>query len=556
MIEYTQQNGTRFDSGGKKLKSKRKNYIVGIYVRLSRDDERAGESLSIENQKAMLIKYVKDKGWTLHDIYVDDGISGTTFEREGVQRLLSDAKSGIINTIVVKDLSRFGRNYIQVGQYIDYIFPSFGIRFIAVSDNIDTAGANSTAMDMMPITNVFNEWYAANTSRKVRAIFSSNARRGKSNMAYPPYGYVFSDDGNRTFVINDEVSCNVVRIFEMRAKGVSPSQIAAKFNEEKIQTPQDYKVEKLGGKYASLKSFHLWTDSTVRKILANPAYIGNLALQRRTTVSYKNHKAILRPEEEWIVTENTHPAIISKELWDRVREVESSVSQGKKTRRGYTHPLSGLMFCADCGGKMKLEYYPLKRNGKVVDIVYSYNCGCHKRLGKAYCFNHHIKASDVESILLDDIKSKANFIISDEAQVRKGYLLSRTQADEKVQAEKTYELALKKKRLEKLDLLIQGAFEEKLEGKIPEDVCLKMIEKYSAERQQLSEEVRNQTTEEKTFQQAEIGIDEFIDRIKNHINDVSVTRELCLELIDKIVIGGNPSVTGKPQDVEIFYKIG
>ncbi len=144
----------------------------------------------------------------------------------------------------------------------------------------------------------------------------------------------------------------------------------------------------------------------------------------------------------------------------------------------------------------------------------------------------------------------------DEAQVRKGYLLSRTQADEKVQAEKTYELALKKKRLEKLDLLIQGAFEEKLEGKIPEDVCLKMIEKYSAERRQLSEEVSNQTTEEKTFQQAEIGIDEFIDRIKNHINDVSVTRELCLELIDKIVIGGNPSVTGKPQDVEIFYKIG
>ncbi|MGN0817677.1 MAG: recombinase zinc beta ribbon domain-containing protein, partial [Candidatus Coproplasma sp.] len=219
-------------------------------------------------------------------------------------------------------------------------------------------------------------------------------------------------------------------------------------------------------------------------------------------------------------------------------------------------PLSGLMFCADCGGKMKLEYYPIKRNGEVVDIVYSYNCGCHKRLGKAYCFNHHIKAADVESILLDDIKSKANFIISDEAQVRNGYLLSQTQADEKVQAEKIYELERKKKRLEKLDLLIQGAFEEKLEGKIPEDVCLKMIEKYSAERQQLSEEVRNQTTEEKNFQQAGIGVDEFIDRIKNHINDVSVTRELCLELIDKIVIGGNPSVTGKPQDVEIFYKIG
>lgn len=554
MIGHEQQNKGCFDFGGKRLKSKHNNYIVGIYVRLSRDDERAGESLSIENQKAMLIKYVKEQGWTLYDIYVDDGISGTTFEREGVQKLLSDAKCGIINTIVVKDLSRFGRNYIQVGQYIDYIFPSFGIRFIAVSDNIDTAGTNSTAMDMMPITNVFNEWYAANTSRKVRAIFSSNARRGKSNMAYPPYGYVFSNDGKRTFVINYEVSENVVRIFEMRAKGISPSQIAARFNEENIQTPQDYKVEKLG-KYASINSFHLWTDATVRKILANPAYIGNLALQRRTTVSYKNHKQIYRSEDDWIVTENAHSAIISKELWNRVREVERSVSQGKKTRKGYTHPFSGLMFCADCGGKMKLDYYSLKRNGQVSGVVYSYNCGCHKRLGKAYCFNHYIKAADMESIVLDDIRRKTNFIIANEAEVRRDYLLRQTQADEKSEAENKYELERKKKRFEKLDSLIESAFEEKLEGKVPEEVCLKLIEKYTAEKQELSVAIKNLEDNGNTIKQIKTDVDDFIGRIKKHLNDVSITRELCLELIDKIVIGGSPSVTGKPQEIEIFYKI-
>lgn len=554
MIKYTQQNKDRFDLGGKTLKSKRNNYIAGIYVRLSRDDERAGESLSIENQKAMLIKYVREKGWTLHDIYVDDGISGTTFDREGVQRLLGDAKSGIINTIVVKDLSRFGRNYIQVGQYIDYIFPTLGIRFIAVSDNIDTAGANSTAMDMMPITNVFNEWYAANTSRKVRAIFVSNAKRGKSNMPYPPYGYVFSDDGKRIFVINNEVSANVRRIFEMRARGISPSQIATTFNGEGIQTPQDYKVEKLG-KYASMKSYHLWTDATIRKILSNPAYVGNLALQRRTTVSYKNHKAILRPEDEWIVTENAHVPIISKDLWDRVREVERSVSQGKKTRRGNTHPFSGFLFCADCGGKMKLNYYPLKRNGRIHDIVYTFNCGCHKRLGKAYCFNHYIKAADVENILLDDIKSKANFMIANEAKVRKNYLLNQKQADERTETENKYELERKKRRFEKLDALIEGAFEEKLEGKIPEDICLKLIEKYTAERQGLSASINQLESNEESFQQAKTDIEDFIERVKKHLKDVSITRELCLELIDKIVIGGSPSVTGKPQEVEIYYKI-
>lgn len=554
MIEYNQQNKGSFDLGGKRLKSKRNNYIVGIYVRLSRDDERAGESLSIENQKAMLIKYVREQGWTLHDIYVDDGISGTTFEREGVQRLLSDAKRGIINTIVVKDLSRFGRNYIQVGQYIDYIFPSFGIRFIAVSDNIDTAGTNSTAMDMMPITNVFNEWYAANTSRKVRAVFSSNAKRGKSNMAYPPYGYVFSDDGNRNFVINNEVSENVVRIFELRAKGVSPSKIAEIFNKDGIQTPHDYKVEKLG-KYASLNSFHLWTDATVRKILSNPAYIGNLALQRRTTVSYKNHKEITRSEDEWIVTENAHPAIIPIELWNRVREIERSVSQGKKTRKGFTHPLSGLMFCADCGGKMKMEYYPLKRNGQVSDIVYTFNCGCHKRLGKAYCFNHYIKAADIESVLLEDIKSKSNFIIANEAEVRKSYLQSQTQSAEKSEAENKYELESKKKRFEKLDSLIEGAFEEKLEGKIPEDICLKLIEKYTAERQELSDAINSLEVNRDTFRQAKTDVEDFIGRVRKHLNEVSITRELCMELIDKIVIGGSPSVTGKPQEIDIYYKI-
>lgn len=208
-------------------------------------------------------------------------------------------------------------------------------------------------MDMMPITNVFNEWYAANTSRKVRAIFTANAKMGKSNMSHAPYGYVFGNDGKRTFIIDEEVSGNVERIFEMRAKGISSAQIAEQFNAEKILTPHDYLVKQTG-KYLSAKSNHLWTQLCVRKILQNPAYIGNLALQRRSTVSYKNHKAVLRPEKDWIVTENAHPAIIPKELWVRVKEIEKSVSQGKKTRTGFVHALSGFMYCADCGSKMKV----------------------------------------------------------------------------------------------------------------------------------------------------------------------------------------------------------
>lgn len=183
-----------------------KNYIAGIYLRLSRDDERAGESLSIENQKILVTKYVKEKGWEIKDVYVDDGYSGTNFERPGVKRLLDDAKAGEINTIVVKDLSRFGRNYILVGQYIDYVFPSFGIRFIAIEDRIDTASKDTSAMDMMPIMNVFNEWHSANTRKKIRAVKYSCAQAGKYLASKAPYGYVRKDDKNHTPIIDEEAA--------------------------------------------------------------------------------------------------------------------------------------------------------------------------------------------------------------------------------------------------------------------------------------------------------------------------------------------------------------
>ena len=195
---------------------KQTEYKVGMYLRLSRDDERVGESLSIENQRTILTKYIEEQhGWTLYDEYVDDGISGTTFERPGVQRLLDDAKNGKINLIICKDLSRFGRNYIQVGQYTDYIFPMYNIRFIALNDNIDTAKSDSASMDMMPIMNVFNEWHAANTSKKLRAVFEANAKSGKYKTNYPPYGYMKGTDKNCTPIVDPYSSEIVRRIFEM-----------------------------------------------------------------------------------------------------------------------------------------------------------------------------------------------------------------------------------------------------------------------------------------------------------------------------------------------------
>ena len=226
--------------------TKQSHYNVGIYVRLSQEDERAGESISIENQKKMLTEYVsKQTGWNLVETYEDDGYSGTDFNRPGVQKLLDDARSGKINLILCKDLSRFGRNYIEVGQYVDYVFPSFNIRFIALSDNVDTLERNSTAMDMMPIVNLFNEWHAASTSKKIRAVMVSNAKQGKYHAPVAPFGYLVGDTEDRLPVVDETNAPYVRMMYKMRSEGASSPQIAKALNVQGVITPSDYTYKRL-----------------------------------------------------------------------------------------------------------------------------------------------------------------------------------------------------------------------------------------------------------------------------------------------------------------------
>ena len=532
------------------MKSKQnKDYIVGMYVRLSRDDERAGESLSIENQKAILSEYIEKQGWTLFDVYVDDGISGTTFERPGVKRLLEDAKQGVINTILVKDMSRFGRNYILVGQYLDYVFPAFGIRFVALSDNIDTEQKDSAAMDMMPITNVFNEWWAASTSKKLRTVRIKNAKNGKNGMSHPPYGYTIGKDEKRTLQVNEEVAPIVRRIFEMRASGMTPRKIADVLNAEKVLTPNDYRLAKTGVTSVT-SSWHLWNTSVLRTLLDNPAYIGILAQHRTTTISYKNHKWQRRPKEDWIVIENAHEPIISKELWDRVKEVEASVSNGKPTKRGFTHPLSGLLFCADCGQKMRLGWNMPK------DIPYfNFNCGTRSRCGSSACFSHFITVPVLEKIIMQDIAEKSEKILKHEAEFKSRYLELQAALADKNQAEVRKELKRAEKRTKELDKLVETAFEEKVSGKIPESVCVRLIEKYTAEQNELQEKISALTQGLEEVAQVKTDVDEFIRRLRKYCKEPKLTREMCLSLFEKIIIGGKETVTGKPQEVYIFYKI-
>ncbi len=530
---------------------KQKSYIAGLYLRLSQEDERQGESVSIDNQRTILRKYAEDKGFEIHDEYIDDGVSGTTFQRPEVQRLLDDAKTGIINTIIVKDLSRFGRNYIEVGQYVDYVFPAFGIRFIAIQDNVDTENRDSGAMEMMPIMNVFNEWHAANTSNKIRAVRRSNALAGIYSAKKATYGYIKGTDKKRTPVIDEEVAPIVRRIFEMYASGISPKNIADILNAEGIASPGKYAYEKLGHK-GRPNEMRIWGEVSIRHMLNNIMYIGHLPMLQGTTVSYKNHHRQAKDKSEWVITYNNHEPIISQELWDKVQERQKHMAQGRKTKTGYVHPLSGFLVCADCGSKMKMcAHFSKAKN----EYSFYFNCGNHLRYGKTLCFSHYIPAKVLEEIVLDNIKEMAQCIVLDEDAIREEFLRHNAELAETAIKTAKKELQAKRKRTEELSRLMQIAYEDRLKGKMPEDICLGFIEKYSEEQKRLEGEIEELESKLTETENTMLSADEFIRNIKKYLEAPKLTREMCYELIDRIVIGGLPKVTGKEREIDIVYKV-
>lgn len=526
-------------------------YNAGIYVRLSQEDMRAGESLSIEHQKLILTKYVREQGWNLVDTYVDDGFSGTDFNRPSVQRLLSDAQTGRINLIICKDLSRFGRNYIEVGQYIDYIFPLHNIRFIALNGNVDTANRDSNAMEMMPVINLFNEWHASSTSKKIKAVNLANAKAGKYTCANAAYGYTKADDEKHTPIIDPEAAEVVRRIFKLRSQGMSPRAIGDQLNAENIPIPSDYRCQKKGivnTKYTR----HLWTQVQIRQILDNPIYLGKLAMMRVTSVSYKNHKKVRKDPSEWVVTEDTHEAIISQELWDKVREAEKAVSHGKRDGKGVTQPLSGMLFCPDCGYKMKAAGRKRTlKSGELIRECY-YNCSSYVLHGKELCSTHYISQKQIEAVIIADIRSMAELVVKDEQTARAAFLSKKEQQTSRQSKADIKKLNDSKHRLAELENLMQSVYEDKVMGKIPEHICVSFLEKYEAEQQELRAVIADLEERLSAEKQDREDVEEFIRRLKKYVDVQTLTRELGLELIEYVTVGAY--TPNEPREINIYYK--
>lgn len=531
-----------------------KIYNAAVYARLSKEDERAGDSVSIESQINMLTKYVADNGWNHVATYKDDGYSGTSFDnRPAFQEMMSRIQKGEINLVAVKDLSRFGRDYLEVGQYIEVIFPALGCRFIAVNDNVDTIRNNN---DMLAIfKNIFNDFYARDTSTKIRAVRKSAMRSGRYMGAFAPYGYVKDPADKHKFLI-DEPAAEVVRlIFSMRSGGIGCPKIARELNEKGIMPPRTYYFDARGQANPYEKTNKKWNDCTVRHILENEVYLGHTVQHKEECVSYKDHRLKAVSPDEWIRVEDTHEPIITKELWEECRRVDRLRSRPHQSRLKEVSLFSGLIFCADCGYSMRCQVTVRRKKNGVKANYEAYMCGNYSRSGHTACTTHYIPKSVLEELVLADIQDKAEKVcVREKEVVRRITEQKQAQGRQEAAAAEKSAKALKR-RLSELDRLIQSTYEDKVLGKIPEPLCVKLMSGYQSEQEEKAaqlEEMERMLAEQKKVKE---DVQEWAGLMKQYRDADILDRDMLLKLVDRIEVGEARVVNGqKERQIRICYK--
>ncbi len=528
-------------------------YNAAVYARLSKEDERAGDSVSIESQVAMLTKYVSDNGWEHTATYKDDGYSGTSFDRPGFSEMMSRVRKGEINLVVVKDLSRFGRDYLEVGQYIDVIFPALGCRFIAVNDNVDTI-RNSN--DMMAIfKNVMNDFYARDTSAKIRAVRKSSCRSGNYMGAFAPYGYVKDPADKHKFLI-DEPAAEVVRwIFTLRAGGIGCPKIARELNEKGILPPRTYYFDAKGQANPFGRTNRKWNDCTVRRILENEAYLGHTVQHKEERFSYKDHRTRAVPPDEWIRVENTHEPIITKELWDECRMVDSLNSRPRQSKMREVSLFSGLLYCADCGFAMRCQVTVRKRRDGTKACYEAYMCGSYSRSGHTACTTHYILKSVLAELVFSDIQARAEEVCIREKEVIRRMTDQRQAQGRQEAAAMEKSAKTLKKRLAELERLIRSAYEDKVLGKIPEDICVRLMAGYQSEQAEKSAQLKSVEKKLEEYRKAQEDVREWAALIRQYKDADILDRDMLLRLVDRIEVGEARTVDGeKEREIRIHYK--
>ena len=529
------------------LRQTTRNLITALYPRLSHEDELQGESNSISNQKRILETYAKQNGFSNLQWYTDDGYSGANFQRPGFQAMLADIEAGKVGTVIVKDMSRLGRNYLQVGMYTEMIFPQKGVRFIAINDGVDSAQGEN---DFAPLRNIFNEWLVRDTSKKIKAVKRSKGMSGKPITSKPVYGYLMDEDEN--FIIDEEAAPVVRQIYSLCLAGNGPTKIARMLTEQQIPTPGTLEYRRTG----STRRYHpgyecKWATNTVVHLLENREYTGCLVNFKTEKPSYKLKHSIENPPEKQAVFENHHEPIIDRETWERVQELRKQ--RKRPNRYDEVGLFSGILFCADCGSVMYQQRYQTDKRKQDC-----YICGSYKKR-TADCTAHFIRTDLLTAGVLSNLRKVTSYAAKHEARFMKLLIEQNEDGDRRRNAAKKKELEAAEKRIAELSAIFKRLYEDSVTGRISDERFTELSADYEAEQKELKERAARLREELSKAQEATANAEKFMNVVRRHTTIEELTPTLLREFVEKIVVHESVALDGKRrgklrrQEIEIYY---
>ena len=524
---------------------KSRDVTAFLYERLSRDDNMDGESYSIGNQKKLLIKVANEKGYTNLVHFFDDGISGVTMDRPGFADMIQQLEQGKAAAVFVKDLSRLGRNYIEVGRLTEEFFPNHDIRLVAVSDNIDTdEGENELA----PIRNLFNEWYARDISKKRRI---SNKIKGNAGepMGQPPYGYIKDPENPKRWIVDEEAAQIVRRIYRMTLEGVGTEQIAAKLEEDGVLTPRAYWQSKginRPGKVKDLPPTH-WNSSSVIKMLSVQEYCGDILNFKTYSKSYKNKKRLENDRENWAIFKDVHEPIIERAVFEQVQQKRGKMRK-RQAKDGERSMFSGLLVCADCGSNLHFHF-----NQGNPEIKY-FNCSNYKGNRGTCGSTHYVRVDFLEQVVLGEIRRLTKYAGLYEDDFLKEVIGHSRQAEETERRLKEKELKSLLARDDELDGLFERIYEDNVSGKLSDDRFAKMSRRYEEEQKELSEKIKKLRSEIEKQSSRATSTDMFVSIVRKYTRARKLTPRMLNELVEKIEVYNAEKIDGEwVQRLRIHY---
>jgi len=528
-----------------KIIMKQQNKIVALYCRLSRDDESTGYSSSIMSQKQILSQYAKQNVMAETEFYIDDGYSGTSFDRPDFKRLENDIEAGKISTVITKDLSRLGRDYLKTGYYTEIFFPEYDVRYIAVHDGVDTfTGEN----EFMPFKNIINEWYARDCSRKVRAGYRAKALSGEFTGPNAPYGYMKSPENKHKLIPNPDTADIVKRIFRMAANGMTAMRIGSALRREKILRPRAYTMQQTGGNYQSenlVRFPYDWSHGTILSIVQNEVYLGHLICNKQTTKSFKNKKLVYNDRSEWIITRETHEPLVDEYTFE---QAQKGTEVKRKTRTGEPHIFAGLLRCPDC--RKSMHY--LKRRDRTYTA--SYSCNTYSRYGKEYCSMHYIRYEDLYNVVLNDIQRYAKMSENYASMLIEA--LNKTGNDniknQMLQHDK--EMTKAEKRLSEISLIIKRLYEDNVIGKLSDNRFFEMSNGYESESAEITAHICELQKAATSYKETNNNSRQFVALLQKYSGAKRLDAPMLNELVSKIEVHERERVNGERyQRISIFY---